>query len=456
LVTIENELFNSWLCQNGIVDDSAILDLINKKNKELKVRISKCNLLEMNGWVFENGVIHHKDNSFFKIVGIKSKSVLVKNEQPIIIQNEIGFLGFICKKFNGVLHFLVQAKIEPGNVNKIQLSPTIQATKSNFEQKHGGRKPLYLDFFLNANKYQIIVDQIQSEQASRFYKKRNRNIVVDIGDEDIEASPSHIWMTLGQIKHFMQIPNLVNMDTRTVLSCLPYSIYQFDSEFGKFKNQFLFNSIVNKDSPDLPSAFHKINDYKMFNYYEDSFCGLDSLKRWGFENGEFVCKDKANFKVIFCKLEIEGREVRSWCQPLFEATGNALFALFAAKFGNKYKFLVRLKHEVGTFDLVEYGPTIQKEFNDVSSMPIDTIDSVLLQHLNGKKGILNDVILSEEGGRFYHEQNRNIVIEIDKDEIPAIPDDAIWLDYKTLNYLVQSNNVLNIQLRNLLSLLEDK
>ena len=34
----------------------------------------------------------------------------------------------------------MQAKIEPGNINKIQLSPTIQATKSNFTQKHGGRK----------------------------------------------------------------------------------------------------------------------------------------------------------------------------------------------------------------------------------------------------------------------------------------------------------------------------
>ena len=69
----------------------------------------------------------------------------------------------------------MQAKIEPGNVNKIQISPTIQATKSNFTQKHGGNKPKYLEYFLDNNNHKIIVDQIQSEQSSRFFKKRNNN-----------------------------------------------------------------------------------------------------------------------------------------------------------------------------------------------------------------------------------------------------------------------------------------
>ena len=68
--------------------------------------------------------------------------------------------------------------------SKIQLSPTIQATKSNFTQKHGGKKPKYLDYFINAADYEIIVDQIQSEQSSRFYKKRNRNIIIKV-DEDL-------------------------------------------------------------------------------------------------------------------------------------------------------------------------------------------------------------------------------------------------------------------------------
>ncbi len=65
-----------------------------------------------------------------------------------------------------------------------------------------------------------------------------------------------------------------------------------------------------------------------------------------------------------------------------------------------------------------------------------------------------DTILSEEGGRFYQEQNRNVIIEISKDEIDTLPKGYVWSDYGTLNIMMQINNVLNIQLRNMLSFLE--
>lgn len=68
-------------------------------------------------------------------------------DQPIINQPEVGYLGFIVKEFNGVLHFLMQAKIEPGNVNHVQLSPTIQATRSNYTQVHQGAKRYILSTF---------------------------------------------------------------------------------------------------------------------------------------------------------------------------------------------------------------------------------------------------------------------------------------------------------------------
>ena len=45
-------------------------------------------------------------------------------------------------------------------------------------------------------------------------------------------------------------------------------------------------------------------------------------------------------------------------------------------------------------------------------------------------------------------------MKIDESELPDLPEGYFLLDYRTLNELVQINNVLNIQLRNLLSLLE--
>ena len=63
-------------------------------------------------------------------------------------------------------------------------------------------------------------------------------------------------------------------------------------------------------------------------------------------------------------------------------------------------------------------------------------------------------MLSEEGGRFYREQNRNVILEIKPEEMSKLPKGTVWMDFSALNLLVQSNNLLNIQLRNLLSLLD--
>ena len=43
---------------------------------------------------------------------------------------------------------------------------------------------------------------------------------------------------------------------------------------------------------------------------------------------------------------------------------------------------------------------------------------------------------------------------INKDDIKYLPDNYFWVDYKTLAELIKINNILNIQLRNLLSVLE--
>jgi oxidase EvaA len=78
-----------------------------------------------------------------------------------------------------------------------------------------------------------------------------------------------------------------------------------------------------------------------------------------------------------------------------------------------------------------------------------------MNKLERNEDIRIDVLLSEEGGRFYHEQNRNVIMEIDKNDVEISEEDGyFWCDYATLNTLVQVNNTLNIQLRNVLSLLE--
>lgn len=452
------KLVESWATtDNPMCSTEDILQWVAQKNEQVKVKIEKIPYAYDGFWYYDatQKGITNKNGTFFQVKGLVMTENGVCHEQPIIIQDEIGYLGIIGKVIDGVLYFLMQAKIEPGNVNKIQISPTIQATKSNFTQAHGGRAPAYLEYFYNKQKYEIVVDQIQSEQSSRFLGKRNRNIII-IVDDEIEVLDSHKWMTLGQIKQLMQYDNLVNMDTRTVISCIPFALRNFTEQElqhmkGLFQRESLFQSIFfGDDGKKINEIYQYMNEFKMLNDSRVELVDLFSLKSWSMRDGEYG-SNTGEFKIVYCDIEIEGREVKRWQQPLFEAIGESIFGLLYCIDNNVMKFLVRAKPEVGCFDKIEIGPSIQLGPQD--DMNADIVTKLFAKNIKNGIGIDFEGLFSEEGGRFYHEQNRNVVMQVQKENIPQLPAGYFWVDFQTLNTFIQFNNCLNIQLRNLLSIL---
>jgi len=459
---IIKDIIKSWSDEDGKINSTQeLLAWIKDLNDNTYVNINECSINDSTFWFYDdyNGEVLNRKRSFFSIKGMRRfEDGEFTGEQPIIIQPEIGYLGIICREIEGVLHFLMQAKIEPGNVNCVQISPTIQATKSNFTRAHGGKLPTYFELFEHSERYEVIYDQIQSEQATRFYKKRNRNMIM-IVDEEFEIYPNFKWMTLGQIKRLMEVDNLVNMDTRTVLSGIPL-ITQAVSQEEKnelrqyFNDGALFHSIFYSDPQEnIPWIYQRLNNYKMFHDVKLAAVPLNQLVDWKVDEYGVTCKKQADFMVRYYDIEISGREVQHWSQPLFKAIGMATFGLLSRVVDGKREYLIKIKPEIGSFDKAEIGPTVQWEpshylYND------NDVEKLFRKKYESKQGIMVDVILSEEGGRFYHEQNNNVIIEIDKNEVVALPDEYVWVSYATLNYLVQVNNCLNIQLRNLLSLIK--
>ena len=450
-------LIKSWKNVDGKYKTlSEILEWVKQLNTSTFVEVRECSIHDSTFWFYDdyNGEILNRKRGFFSVKGMRlfQNDIFIK-EQPMIIQPEIGYLGIITKEIDGILHFLMQAKIEPGNINCIQISPTIQATKSNFTRVHGGKLPQYFEYFENASRYHIIYDQIQSEQSSRFYKKRNRNIIIEIQD-DIQVDMNYCWMTLGQIKQLMQIDNLVNMDTRTVISGLPFmnELMSDSSEIESyFEDKALYHSIFSTNPIEtLTSVRYFINDYRMFQDTKVTTIPLNELVDWKIDEYGIECRQKADFMVKYYDITIEGREVHSWMQPLFKATGKAIFGLLTCEINGVKKFLVSARQEIGTLDMIELAPTVQIEVSGMQR-EINIVEKVFFEQLERKKAQV-DVMLSEEGGRFYHEENRNVIINIDKKELETLPEGYFWVDYSTLVYMMQTNQLLNIQLRNLLSL----
>ena len=70
--------------------------------------------------------------------------------------------------------------------------------------------------------------------------------------------------------------------------------------------------------------------------------------------------------------------------------------------------------------------------------------------------VLVDTMQSEEGGRFYHEQNRNMMVEAGEDFPLELPPRYTWMTLRQIYNFLRFNNYLNIQARSLISALNYK
>ena len=436
-----------------------IREWLARRNREVKVSVEQIPFAEMERWHQDkDGSLHHDSGKFFSIEGIRVQTdypVPCEWKQPIINQPEIGYLGILTKEINGVLYFLMQAKIEPGNVNHVQISPTLQATKSNYTQVHGGRKAAYLEYFQNAKPHQIILDQLQSEQGARFLRKRNRNIIIKV-DEDVPVLEDFCWLTLGQIKALIQEDNLVNMDTRTVISGIDFTEYVRGEEDLQGMSDFGRDMIASAQVRNGRNSMHEVLSWftslKAGYDLTVSETPLNEIAEWECKADEIVRKDKQYFRILGVRVSIDNREVRSWCQPLVQPMQQGICAFIAKKIDGVYHFLVQAKMECGNRDVFELAPTVQcltGSIYDGTPRPPFT-DYVL----NAKpEQVVFDTLQSEEGGRFYHEQNRNMLVIADEDIDLDVPATYCWMTLGQINNFLLYNNYINIQARSLIAAL---
>ena len=206
-----------------------VIDWFEKKREQSDMVVEEVKINDLDKWNVdkESGNISHDSKGFFEIIGIKVTNTFDREvgkqgwTQPIIGKNPGGILGLLMKKINGVPHYLVQAKAEPGNIGKLQLSPTLQATTSNLLKAHGGIRPLFAEYFDEPKNAKIIYGKWQSEDGGRFHLKSNFNMIVEVDEnEQLQIPDSYIWVTLFQIKQLLKIENFVGPHIRGIISYL--------------------------------------------------------------------------------------------------------------------------------------------------------------------------------------------------------------------------------------------
>lgn len=226
-IKLKQELFiESLKDENKFQNLDDILKWLTKKRKECNIITREVGVKDCNKWNIDDttGNISHESRKFYTIMGIKVKGANREVScwsQPMIKQHECGILGILCKKFNGIRHYLFYAKYEPGNMFRLQLSPTVQATESNLKLAHGGKKPLFAEYFEEEGKGKILTSVVGVEDGGRFYLKTNRSMVVEVDEnEEINVPEDFIWLTMYQIKALMKMDNIMNSLARSVIASL--------------------------------------------------------------------------------------------------------------------------------------------------------------------------------------------------------------------------------------------
>jgi NDP-hexose 2,3-dehydratase. len=465
----ESAFRDSALTVDGCVSLREFEQWLDERRAANSFSVTKIPLSDLQGWHIEpeTGNLVHKSGRFFRIEGVDVTTNFGPTPhwmQPIINQPEIGILGFLAKKIKSVLHFLVQAKMEPGNINILQLSPTVQATRSNYTQVHGGNRPAYLDYFLDRSRAKVLVDQLQSEQGARFLRKRNRNIIVEIDEEgQVEVLQDFCWLTLGQLFELLSVDNLVNMDARTVLSCIRfadgaehYRIADAAEAEMDFRENVYVSSVATDAMAisDMDSVVSWLTHMKTHYELNTVRVPLKNVENWLFDGVQIRHKDGKFFSVVGVSVQASNREVGSWQQPLIESSKGGVLAFVCQKKNSILHFLVQGRVEPGNFDCTEMAPTLQCTQTNYDPQHPKTFPPFFEIVMNARpEQIRYSSLQSEEGGRFYHDENRYMVVELDKDYELELPDNYVWMTIAQMKEFIRFNNYFNIEARGLISCL---
>jgi oxidase EvaA len=314
------------------------------------------------------------------------------------------------------------------------MAPTVQGTKSNYTKVHRGADVPYLDYFTERDLGRVHRDVLQSEPGSWFFRKANRNMLVEVFGE-VPRYEDFCWLTLGQIGRLLRRDNLVNMCSRTVLSCFPMG----DSDAGALHSDAELQSWFTVERSRHDIDFHLVP--------------LNGIQGWERNEYDIARPDERFFRVVAVSVVADNREVKGWSQPLFEPYSTSVVAFLRTRISGVPHLLAHAKIEAGFLETVELGPTVQCAPANWAHLP-EADQPPFLDVVRGARPeqIRYATVHAEEGGRFLNAEGTYMVVDVDESQAPLNPPPGFkWVTPGQLNSLTAHGRYVNMQARSLLA-----
>ena len=401
---------------------SFLQDTIDRSN----FKLSRVKLSEQQEWNLVHGVLGHKTGGFFYITGLIDN--ISDREQLVLYQPQSAFNGLVVHKQENNVYVLLQARIEPGNSGIGQYGPTIQSTPANYLRFHGGKETPYFDFFFKYNpQVRPIANSTQLDLGKRYFQKSKVLSYVE-SISLVETAENMIWVPLEIISQVFNYDNFFNTDLRSMIGVFDWDIYL-------------------SQTPELTSCTKvSFNDYPCLNNLSSKNMGklvpISELQNWELTDEGVIDKGNSGVSVNIYKVACTNREVRTWIQPLLCAANRGLITLLMRQVNNKSEFLLSYQSEFGISGEKVLLPSY-------IIYPGENHQNKTTFYQEGK--VLSEVIQSEEGGRFYLNENIYQVILV----APDFEGDnsQFWVDADALKGLLKTSNLVSIQLRCITSLI---
>jgi len=431
---------------NEIIENK-IISWISKRRGLSKLKVEIIPISGVKNWIVTQKNIQHEKNFFFSIIGVQvdfeQKKELVC-EQPIILQQEAGILGFILQDTK----ILLQAKTEPGNVNGTQIGPSVQATVSNYKRVHGGEETKFLRYFKRSNddNYECINNSIQLEQGKRFMNKSNCNSIIRLRSRYFlnDLDDKFRWFEIKELLSLLDEDYLINTDSRSVLiSCnweeLTENNYAFFVDSDDHGLKYLLNESYYQEDPStrILDVLEEINKQNKFHF---KIKDLDKLRNWRFNEDVIIDDEQVEFAVKGFRVSVTDREVSQWEQPLVHDLSLGKVVLYCQKKDGILKFLLNAQIIIGGGESLVWGPSVQNTNNDKNII------------FDGQT-VLVECMQSDEGGRFYQSKCLYQIIELPERTKVTNSDMSYWASLAEIQSIVIQNKKTTNELRSVLSLL---
>lgn len=414
-------------------------------------------------WRWDGVSLRHEEGRFFSVVGMRATLNNVPQNtmvRPMIEQPEIGVLGFLVKRADDRVEWLLQAKTEPGNVHGVQVGPSVQATLSNYQRVHHGRPTPMIECFVGDRPAgaQCLSESLQSEQGDRFLGKFNRNVVMAVSwHHPVGDAPAWRWFSPSAVRQALVQDYVINTDARSVMVCSPWDLLADDTRgaFARWQGrgglgEALYQSVqASGGVVSLRDLRGMVEGARRRFRFERQACSLSSLPGWhATAMGLYPPDDDPDASSVQTfSVRASEREVPRWSQPLMVGGRGATVAVLCTRWDEILHVLLRLAPEPGFKDHVQLGPS------DIDAQRHHRLPWVQEVVRDPSVRCLVSARQSDEGGRFMQSLARYEVREVEASQVPRHDPDAVWLTLAQVQTLAQQSGLLTNEARSALSLL---